>query len=305
MKKKSGPRIWAVASGKGGVGKTFVSTSLGITLSKLGQSVVLLDLDTTGANIHTSLGVRPSDTNLRSYFDGSKNLQELVTPTPYPHLSYIQGFWDTWGPADFTLEQMKRLIPDIKNLNADFVVVDLGPGAMSSNLEIYRAADEKILVTTPEPTSLEKNYRFIESYICYLLKHDSVPGSFDELVKALRSQRRMSLTQPFSFRSFVKSHIGVRYDYFESLSAHPIRLIVNSTRSIQQAALGMAIKSVCNKYYDINIDNCGHIDFDNAVWQSIASRKPTLITHPAAPLSIQFLKICKHIIDPEELRAVV
>ncbi|MCX7978519.1 MAG: ATP-binding protein, partial [Bdellovibrionaceae bacterium] len=62
---------------------------------------------------------------------------------------------------------------------------------------------------------------------------------------------------------------------------------------------------VCDKYYDLKIDYAGSIDFDNAVWQSVRSREPVLLAQPFTPLAGQFLGICKHIVDQEELRAVV
>lgn len=297
--------MWVIASGKGGVGKTFASTSMALTLSKMGHSVIICDLDTTGANAHTALGMRPSDINIRNYFDNTKTIQEIVLPTPYPHLSYIQGFWDNWSPTDFSLDQMVQLIPDLKQLNADIVIVDLGPGAHSSNLEIYKEADERILISSPEPTSIEKTYRFIESYMCYLLRFNSEPNAYMNLIKSIRDHKKQTLVKPFSFREFVKQHEGVSLDHFESLSRHPIRLILNSTRSPQQAALGYAMRSICLKYYDVLVDNVGNIEFDNGVWQSVSGRTPAILAHPFSPLAVQFTQICKHIIDPEELRAVV
>ncbi len=108
-------KLWVVASGKGGVGKTFVSSSLGITLSKLGHKVVIVDLDLSGANVHTSLGLKPSHMNIRHFFEGVKSLQEIVIPTPFSHLSYVQGFWDSWTPTDFSYSQIHTLLPELKN----------------------------------------------------------------------------------------------------------------------------------------------------------------------------------------------
>jgi flagellar biosynthesis protein FlhG len=298
-------QLWAVASGKGGVGKTFISTSLGLTLSKLGHSVVVLDLDLTGANLHTSLGVEPSHVSIRQYFEGTKNLQEVVLPTPYPHLSYIQGFWDAWTPTDISVEQSRRLINDIKNLKADYVIVDMSPGSLDSCLELLKAADEKIVVSTPEPTSIEKNYRFIESFLCHSLKDNSQPEAYKELIATLRNHRHRVLDKPFSFRSYLKENTGIQNDFFEAMTSSPVRLIINSSRSQTNNDLGFSIKSVCNKYYDLSIDYMGAVDYDNAVWQSVRNREPVLIAQPFTPLAGQFLTICKHLIDPSELRAVI
>lgn len=299
------PKLWVVGSGKGGVGKTFVSSSLGITLSKLGHSVVILDLDLSGANIHTSLGMNPSHMNIRHFFEGVKTLQELVIPTHLPHLSYIQGFWDSWTPTDFSFNQIHTLLPEIKKLRADYVIVDLGAGALEAHLELFKGAHEKFLVTTPEPTSLEKTYRFIEAFVCHSLKESATPDAFGQMISTLRNHRQRTLEKPFSFRSYLKEQTGLNYDFFEALSARPVRLIMNSARSQANADLGHSVKSVCNKYYDLSIDYAGSIDFDNAVWQSVRAREHVLEAQPFTALAGQFLGTCKQLIDPEELRAVV
>ncbi|MGE9745488.1 P-loop NTPase [Bdellovibrio bacteriovorus] len=298
-------KLWVVASGKGGVGKTFVSSSLGMTLSKLGHSVVIVDLDLSGSNIHTVLGLNPSHMNIRHYFEGAKTLQELVIPTPYPHLSYVQGFWDAWTPTDFSHNQIQSLIPQLKNLRADYVIVDLGAGALEAHLELFKVADEKFLITTPEPTSIEKTYRFIESFMCYSLRENSTPDAYGNMISTLRNHRQRTLSKPFSFRSYLKEETGIHYDFFEALSSTPVRLLVNTSRNQANDDLGHSMKSVCNKYYDLGIDYIGAIDYDNAVWQSVRVREHVLVAQPFTPLAGQFLATCKQLIAPEELRAVV
>lgn len=297
-------QLWVTASGKGGVGKTFITSSLALSLTKLGYSVILVDLDASGANIHTALGQNPAPVSLRHWLDNQKDLQETVTPTTLPRLSFIQGLWDTWCPVDLSVEQIRKMIPELRNLRADFVLVDLGPGATLPHLELFRAADEKILVSTPEPTSIEKTYRFLESYICASIRENARPEAFNDLLKVLREHRHRKLRKPFSFRQYLKENDGFVPDQFESLSANPLRLVINTSRSQANADLGYSMRSVCSKYYDLGLDYLGAVDFDNAVWQSVRNREPVLISQPFTPLAGQFLTVCKHLIAPEELRAV-
>lgn len=302
---KTKAQMWVISSGKGGVGKTFAASSLAISLSKLGNSVVILDLDLSGANIHTTFGLSPAPNNIRHFFEGAKKLADLLVPTSVPRISYVQGFWDGWTPTDLTADQVKTLAIEAKKLKADYVLVDLGAGAIAGHLELLQHADEKILITSPEPTSIEKTYRFIESYICYSLKQHCIPESYDGLIRALRDYRNAASGNYFSFRSFLKENSGVHLDYFDNLMTKPIRLMVNCCRSQANIELGHAIKSVCYKFYDFKLDYIGSIDYDNAVWQSIRSREPVLIAQPFTPIAGQFLTTCKQLIDPKELRAVV
>lgn len=298
-------KIWTLASGKGGVGKTFVSSSLAICLSKMGYTVTIIDLDLSGANMHTTFGMMPASYNIRHFFEGSKTLSDLVIATPIPKVSYVQGFWDSWAPTDLTVEQIRQLVPEMKQLSSDYVIVDLGAGALESHLEMFKLADEKILLSTPEPTSIEKTYRFIEAYVCYSLKEHSVPEAYNQMIQTLRQYRHGFGEKNFSFRNYIKESSGIQPDHFENLMASPMRLIVNTCRSQANSELGHSMKSVCYKYYDFKLDFLGAIDYDNAVWQSVRNREPVLVAQPFTPLAGQFLTTCKQLIDPKELRAVI
>ncbi|MEI7973981.1 MAG: P-loop NTPase, partial [Bdellovibrio sp.] len=154
----------AIGAGKGGVGKSFVTANLGITLAKLGKRICLVDFDLTSANLHTSLGQDPSSKNISRYFFDSAPLKEQIVQTLVPQVSMIQGFWDQWSPVQISPSQTEQLLQDLAGLNFDFVLLDLGPGAMDAYLQSFSTCEERILITSPEPTSLEKTYRFLEAH---------------------------------------------------------------------------------------------------------------------------------------------
>ncbi len=287
--------LWVISAGKGGVGKTFVTSSLGITLSKLNHRVLLIDFDLSGANLHTNFGLKLTGKNLRNYFEDGTNLKELIQGTNIPRVSYVQGFWDSWAPTEVTPTQVKKLAEECKTLLYDYVIFDLGAGPLPAYMELFHLADEKILITDSEPTSVEKTYRFMESYICHSIRENATEESFKSLQESLRSYRNVSHAGYFSFRKYLKDAANFNFDYFEQMNQNPIRLIVNGSRSRLDQDLGYSIKSVCKKYYDLSLDYPGSIDYDNAVWQSVKTRKPVLIEKPFTPLAGQFLSICKQL----------
>jgi flagellar biosynthesis protein FlhG len=288
--------IWTVGSGKGGVGKTFVTSSLGITLSKLNRSILVVDFDLSGANLHTCFGLKPSEKNLRNYFDGSHKLIDLIQPTTIPRLSYIQGYWDDWSLSEISSDQVRKFIESCKNTEFDFVLIDLGAGSGLVNMEMMKLSDERIVITDPEPTSVEKLYRYLESYICHSLREHANAESFQKIQMALRDYRYKKKDGLFSFRDYLHDATGFSFEYFDQLKEHPIRLIVNSSRSRLDQDLGFSIKSVCGKYFDLKVDYLGALEYDNAVWQSVRSMEPTLIGKPFTPLAGQFLTIAKQLI---------
>lgn len=300
------PKTWCIASGKGGVGKSFVSTSLAITLAKLGNSVAIIDLDLSGANIHTCLGMLPSPKGLRQYLENdSTSLQEVLSQTAIPRLSFIQGLWDTWAATEISEKNVDRLFEDIKGLHFDIVLLDLGAGSSKSQLDLFRRCDEKILVTTPEPTSVEKSYRFLESYLCHKLSFDMNKDSFDNLLSTLKTHKSTLNNKPFSFRNYLKGREDFNIDHFDSINQSPIHLIINTCRNQQDHNLGYSIKSVCNKYFDLHVDFSGFIDFENTVWQTSRNKEHVLITQPFSGLGGQFLSVTKHLINTNLKEAVV
>jgi flagellar biosynthesis protein FlhG len=291
-------QLWVIGAGKGGVGKTFISSSLGITLSKLNHRVLIIDFDLSGANLHTTFGESPSSKNLSKYFKSNEKLQGIVTATQIPRLSLIQGFWDSWAPTDLSMDQVRKFILDCRQLPFDYVLFDLGAGPSHAHLELFHQADERILISNSEPTSVEKNYRFIESFIFHSLRETAAPETFEKLEASLKSYRAFHKKGHFSFRDHLCQTVGFDFDFFERMQKHPLRLIINETRSRQDQDLGHSMKSVCHKYYDLSVDAIGCIDFDNAVWQSVKSREPVLIEKPFTPLAGQFLSICKQLTNP-------
>jgi len=250
--------------------------------------------------------MHPSSQGLRQYLEGKTNhLQEVVTPTPIPHLSFIQGLWDSWAAMDLSIEQVEKLHADARTLNTDIVIFDVGAGATKSHLHLFKLADEKILVTNPEPICVEKTYRFIESFLCHSLSFETNKDTFTKLISELQRHREEKMTSPFSFRNYLKQHTVDNVDHFEKLDQSPIHIIVNSCRSHQDQNLGFSIKSVCGKYYDIKLDFAGAIDFDNAVWQSVRKREHVLTSQPFTGLGGQFLSLTKHLVDSNLLQAVV
>lgn len=302
---QSPPKIWCFASGKGGVGKSFVSSGMALSLAKLGKTVIAVDLDLTGANLHTSFGFGPTPISLRQYFEGTKKLDAVTLPTKYSNLKYIQGFWDSWSPTELTEIQIENLFQDLKKFNADYILLDLGPGGTQHYINIMNRSDEKFLISTPDVSSIEKTYRFIESYLCYSLKDSATKESYSELISALQESRFKSDSSGFfSFRDHLKKAENIQLSPFTSIDKNPIKLIINNTRNHAQHDLGFSMRSVCKKYYDLRLDYIGSVDHDGAALQIQKNKDHILDLHPFSPIVGQFLSTCKQLIDPEELRAV-
>ncbi|HUL13137.1 MAG TPA: MinD/ParA family protein [Methylococcaceae bacterium] len=155
-------RVLAVASGKGGVGKTNVSVNLGICLGELGRRVVLMDADMGLANVDVLLGLQPKH-NLSHVLSGERTLQEVIVEGPgglriVPASSGIQRM------SELSAAEQVGVVRAFSEIGEDLdvLIVDTAAGISSSVLNFARACQEIILVVCDEPTSLTDAYAFIK-----------------------------------------------------------------------------------------------------------------------------------------------
>jgi flagellar biosynthesis protein FlhG len=86
-----GAEVWAVGGGKGGTGKSFLASSLGLSMASRGRRVVLLDADLGGANMHSFLGIKRPERSLTDFFDRRVPLEELVVNSGVEGLGLVIG----------------------------------------------------------------------------------------------------------------------------------------------------------------------------------------------------------------------
>ena len=157
-------RIIAIASGKGGVGKSNLSVNLSIALSDLGRKVLLLDADLGLANVNVLLGVIPKY-NLYHVIKGERKISEIVLHVPQG-IDIIAGASGFTELANLNSEYRKRIIRDLNTIqNYDYIIVDTAAGVSHNVLSFIQASDEVIIITTPEPTSITDAYGIIKATV--------------------------------------------------------------------------------------------------------------------------------------------
>ncbi|MES2609998.1 MAG: MinD/ParA family protein [Pseudomonadota bacterium] len=158
----TGARIIAITSGKGGVGKTFVSANLAAALTRRGQRVLVLDADLGLANLDVVLNLHPKIT-LHDVFTGKALLEDAVIQAPGGFSVLLAGS----GMVEYS-----RLTPEVRNQflnviqaiapNYDAILLDTGAGISDVVLFSISLASEVLIVATPEPTSLTDAYAAIK-----------------------------------------------------------------------------------------------------------------------------------------------
>lgn len=155
-------RVLAVTSGKGGVGKTNLSVNLAIGLAALGKRVVLVDLDLGLANCDIVLDLMPRF-NLSHVLSGKRRIEEIMLPAA-GGISVVPGASGVEKLANLNEEERKALLTSLASLQemSDYVIFDTGAGISRNTVAFLAAADEIVVVTTPEPTAVIDAYAVIK-----------------------------------------------------------------------------------------------------------------------------------------------
>ncbi|MBW3113852.1 MULTISPECIES: MinD/ParA family protein [Bacillaceae] len=153
----------AIVSGKGGVGKSNISTNLSILLAKENKKVLLFDLDIGMGNIHILLGSHHTY-SIMDYIEEKVLEIDTIICENVHGISYISGGNGLKNIVDWQEKQVQRFfeVMDYATHHYDYILFDMGAGATRETLEFLLAMDEIIVVTTPEPTSVTDAYSMMK-----------------------------------------------------------------------------------------------------------------------------------------------
>lgn len=153
----------AVASGKGGVGKTWFASTLAHNWAMNGRRTLLFDGDLGLANVDVQLGLSPT-TDLSEVLAGRARIEDAITRDITENLDVIAGSSGTASLAALPPSRLERLIADLDIVDEgyDRVVLDLGAGVDNTVRSLAATADTILVVTTAEPTALTDAYAFIK-----------------------------------------------------------------------------------------------------------------------------------------------
>ncbi|GHV77014.1 site-determining protein [Spirochaetia bacterium] len=154
-------RIITITSGKGGVGKSNVSVNMALAYARLGKKVVVMDADLGLANVNVMLNMIPK-WNLYHVIRKQKTMREILVETEYG-ISIVAGASGFSKIANLTEDERQNFIDELDTLsNADIIIIDTAAGVSSNVLDFVAAADDVVIITTPEPTAITDAYGIIK-----------------------------------------------------------------------------------------------------------------------------------------------
>lgn len=162
IKKEHKTKVFAITSGKGGVGKTNIVANIGYALSKMGKRVMILDADLGLGNIDVLIGIAPKY-NLAHVISGEKKLNQIIVNGP-GEVKIL--------PASSGIQEMAQLKQSIKDKitddlihiskDLDILLIDTAAGISSNVIHFNLSAEEILVVATPDPTSITDAYALMK-----------------------------------------------------------------------------------------------------------------------------------------------
>lgn len=188
-KDAGGPTIVAVTSGKGGVGKTSLVVNMGLTLAQAGYRTVIIDADLGLSNVEVLLGIIPPYSIYDILF-GQKTMEDILASGPF-NLKIAAGGTGFQELANLDQQSRERLINALSFFQdkSDFILIDTGAGISRNVLGFVAAAEEVVVILTPEPTSLTDAYILIK-----VLAKFQVHERVFLVVNQTRDEREATLT---------------------------------------------------------------------------------------------------------------
>ena len=160
-------RVIAITSGKGGVGKTSLAVNLAVGLQLAGQKVMLIDADIGMANVNLLMG-SVTNRSLIDLLDNEVQLEDVVEDG-VAGVKYISGVAAIETTLNLNRNEQRKLHKKLGRCSelANIIIIDTGAGLNRNVIEFILAAEEVLLITTPEPTALADAYAVIKAYSTY------------------------------------------------------------------------------------------------------------------------------------------
>ena len=278
-------RIWAIAGGKGGTGKTVVTANLGVGLSLLGYKVILIDGDLGAPNLHFLFGISNPERNLSDFIKGRvMDLEDVLLPTPNENLRLICGGSEMLGLANLPYQTKQKLKRHIAEINADYIIVDLGAGMAYNTLDFFIMSQEGIVVANPEPHAKIDAYAFVKSAVYRnLMRIFSKHKEMQLLISQFAVAGGKALKIDDLIRALAERDSAAGEAAQLAVAQFRPRFIMNRVRKRDHIEDAVRFVDLVRSYLGVDMTFAGQIHEDKEVVDACEHMRPYLIENPKCP----------------------
>jgi flagellar biosynthesis protein FlhG len=269
------PEIWTVGGGKGGTGKSFVLSSVGICLALQGKRVILIDADLGGANLHTFLGINKPRISLSDFFEKKVLLPDLV--------------------VDSGIKNMGLLIGAIHSLSPD-----------GNTIDTFLLADKMIVVIIPEIIAIENLYFFLKNaFFRHVLNSLGGHGLRDVVQNAWKNREEHDIKNFTQLIDYLKGLSKTMENIINKLSDFRAYIILNRINTSQEIMIGNSVKSICKKYFGLNSSYVGYIEFDAVISRCINKRQSYMQAYPASRCAKEIERLTENLLEGRDIHTTL
>ena len=278
------PVIISFGGGKGGVGKSTMASNIGALLAQKNSSIGFIDADLGGANLHLCLGVKRPKYNLQDYLSGRvKNLSDITEKTSVKNSWLISGASGILELANPHFNQKQKIINNIKKLDVDYILVDLGAGSNTNVTDFFAAFSNGIIISDGLPTSIENAYGFLKNGIIRGITR-LFPGRKD-LKNHFRNfsdpQREGGFATVNEMLAFLNHQYPEEtHKIREWLANRKTFLILNMVKNKEDISVGKKFSEIVKKYLTINLRFLGYLIYEPEMRRSTREMKPLVLSNP-------------------------
>jgi len=270
------PQVIAVAGGKGGVGKSLFASMLSICLASFGRRTVAIDMDFNGANLYGYLNINDFTGSLNSFWGNkSHSLVDMVQNTQFPKLDAIPFRSDLFDPSTLKSWQQRRFLREMRKLNAEFVIVDIGSASEEFSYKVFLNADIRLVLSTSDMFSVLNTFSFIRSALYFGIRHyfrespavHQVLEECGQLIdgKLVKPLDRMRKCLPATVR---REFITGFWQNFRP------KIVLNGVRPTDSLDDFKLLGPVVQDLLDVDLDYWGQVRFDLNLREAVLQRRP-------------------------------
>ncbi|UCF82018.1 MAG: AAA family ATPase [Desulfobacteraceae bacterium] len=302
--KERSPEIWTIGGGKGGTGKSFIISSMGNCLALRDKKVVLIDADLGGANLHTFLGIDKPRISLTDFFENNASLSDLIVDSGIKNMGLLIGAIHSLSPDGIKYTQKQKLFRHIKQLNADYILIDLGAGSHFNTIDTFLLADKMVVVILPEITSIENLYYFLKNaFFRQLINSLGDHGLKDVIQNTWKNRREYDIKNLNQLIDYLKGLSKTIENIINNeLFNFRTHIILNRISSNQEIMIGNSVKSICKKYFGLNANYVGYIENDTIISRCINKRQPYIRTYPASRCAKEIERLTENLLEGRDIR---
>ena len=279
QKKDVAPVVWAVGGGKGGVGKSVISTLLAFWLVRMGKRTILVDMDLGGANLHTLLGIKNPERTLNDFVTKRyDSLEDICISTPEKKLQLISGASEILSLSNPHFSQKVKIIKNIFKLDADYVILDLGAGTSFNVLDFFLFAHKRIIVVTPMPISIQNAYGFVRNAVYRRLSQIcSQKPTLQILVKTAMDPKNDLKVRTIKELFQVVQESGdfeTAKIFKNEIARIKPAVITNMVKDPREKNAGRIVQLVAEKYLMLHPVDYGSVAYDQQIYSMVSRMAP-------------------------------